>query len=52
MGKADIEYFSRRMREEREAADRTPPEAAAVHRQLADRYAEVVAAYEKASGGD
>ena len=49
MKNADVEYFSRRMREEQEAADRAVPIASQVHRELADRYAGVIAAYEKSS---
>lgn len=47
MHNTDIEYFSRRMREEQEAAARAAPLASQVHRELADRYAGVIAAYEK-----
>ena len=48
MKNADLEYFSRRMREEQEAAARAAPIASGVHRELASRYAGVVAAFEKA----
>jgi hypothetical protein len=41
----DVEYFSRRMREEQEAAERSAPVASEVHHELAKRYAGVVAAY-------
>lgn len=47
MSNSDVEYFSRRAREEQEAADRAPPPASAVHKELAEKYAGVVAAYEK-----
>ena len=47
MGNIDVEYFTRRMREEREAAARASPVASEIHRQLADRYASVVEAYQK-----
>ena len=47
MKNADVEYFSRRMREEQEAAERAAPIASEVHRELANRYAGVIAAYEK-----
>lgn len=47
MQNTEIEYFSRRMREEQEAAERAAPVASQVHRELAGRYAGVVAAYEK-----
>ncbi|HEY0625518.1 MAG TPA: hypothetical protein VGD10_02175 [Allosphingosinicella sp.] len=47
MGKTDFEYFSRRMREEKDAAARATPIASQIHKELADRYAGVVAAYEK-----
>jgi hypothetical protein len=49
MGNTDVEYFNRRMREEREAAERATPAASAIHRQLADRYASVVASYRKSN---
>ena len=48
----DVEYFSRRMREEREAAERAAPVASAIHRELADRYASVVAAYRRGQSGE
>ena len=44
MGKMDSEYFSRRLREEQEAADHATPIASAVHRELADKYADLLAA--------
>jgi hypothetical protein len=44
---SEIEYFSRRMREERDAASRAIPIASAIHNQLAEKYASVIAAYEK-----
>lgn len=47
MTKTDVEYFSRRAREEQEAAERAAPAASAVHKELAEKYAGVVAAYEK-----
>ena len=47
MQKSDVEYFSRRMREEQEAAARAAPVASQVHRELASRYANVIAAYER-----
>ena len=47
MGKTDIEYFTRRMREEQDAAARAAPVASAVHRELAEKYAGVIQAYEK-----
>lgn len=47
MKNTDVEYFSRRMREEQEAAERAAPVASQVHRELASRYAGVVAAYER-----
>jgi hypothetical protein len=47
MEKSDVEYFSRRMREEQEAAERATPVASAIHHELAEKYAGVVAAYEK-----
>lgn len=47
MNKQDLEYFSRRMREERDAAARSKPPASAVHQELAEKYASVVAAGEK-----
>lgn len=47
MGKMDTEYFARRLREEQEAAAKATPQASAVHKELADRYANVLAAYEK-----
>lgn len=43
----DVEYFSRRMREEQEAAARATPAASAIHKELAEKYAGVVAACEK-----
>jgi len=39
MGKIDLEYFTRRMREEQDAADRATPVASAIHRELAEKYA-------------
>ena len=42
----DVEYFSRRMREEQEAAARAAPAASEIHEELAKRYAGVVAAYQ------
>ncbi|HEX8214455.1 MAG TPA: hypothetical protein VF582_03170 [Allosphingosinicella sp.] len=45
MENPDVEYFSRRMREEQEAAARAAPVASQVHEELAKRYAGVVAAY-------
>ena len=47
MQNADLEYFSRRMREEQEAAARAAPIASKVHRELASRYAGMVAAFQK-----
>ena len=44
MSKMDYEYFSRRMRQEREAAEHASPTASAIHKELADRYAEMAAA--------
>lgn len=41
----DLEYFRRRMREEQEAAARASPVASQVHRELAEKYAGVLAAY-------
>ncbi|HWH17210.1 MAG TPA: hypothetical protein VNT77_02565 [Allosphingosinicella sp.] len=43
----DLEYFNRRMREEQEAAARATPAASAIHKELAAKYAGVVASYEK-----
>jgi len=45
MENADVEYFSRRMREEQEAAAQAAPIASQVHQELAKRYAGVVAAF-------
>jgi hypothetical protein len=50
MGKIDVEYFNRRMREEQEAAARATPVASAIHRELAKKYADVVASFEKQDG--
>jgi hypothetical protein len=47
MDKSDAQYYSRRMREEQEAALRAAPVAAAIHQELAEKYAGVIAAYEK-----
>jgi hypothetical protein len=47
----DLDYFRRRMREEREAAAQAAPPASLVHQELADKYANVVAAYARALGG-
>ena len=49
MENPDVEYFSRRMREEQEAAARAGPVASEIHEELAKRYAGVVEAYR---GGD
>ena len=46
MSKMDLDYFSRRMRQEREAAEHATPAAAAIHKELADRYAQMAAASE------
>jgi len=46
MENSDLEYFSRRMREEQEAAARAAPVASEIHEELAMRYAGVVAAYQ------
>jgi len=48
MGNMDVEYFSRRMLEEREAAARATPAASAIHNELAEKYAGVIEAYLKA----
>jgi hypothetical protein len=41
----EVEYFSRRMREEQEAAAHAAPVASQIHEELAKRYAGVVEAY-------
>ena len=46
MTKIDLDYFSRRMREEQDAAQRATPLASAIHKELAARYADMVAAHE------
>ena len=46
MENPDVEYFSRRMREEQEAAAHAAPVASGIHEELAKRYAGVVAAYQ------
>lgn len=43
MSKIDTEYFARRMREEREAAERTTSPVSEVHRALAEKYAGIIA---------
>jgi hypothetical protein len=50
MANIDVEYFSRRMREEQDAAARATPVASVIHRELAERYASVVAACETGPG--
>ncbi len=47
MTKIDTEYYSRRMREEQEAAQHAAPIAAAIHQELEQKYAGFVAASEK-----
>lgn len=47
MSNTDLEYYSRRMREEQEAAARATPTASAVHKQLAEKYAGVIASFEQ-----
>lgn len=55
MTDSDLDYFARRMREEREAAARAHnARVAAAHSELARRYAGVIEAYEpllKQAGG-
>lgn len=47
MSEMNLDYFVRRLCEEKEAAARaTSPQAAAAHEELAARYAEVLAAYD------
>ncbi len=45
MTEAELEYFTRRMQQEREAAMRASCAAAASHAELASRYEAVVSAY-------
>jgi hypothetical protein len=46
MTEAEVRYFARRAREEREAADAsTKPEAASVHIALAERYEALIGTY-------
>ncbi len=47
MSKIDTQYYSRRLREEQEAAQHAVPAAAAIHQELAEKYAGVIASYEK-----
>lgn len=50
MGKQDTEYLQRRLREEQEAAARATPVASAIHRELAEKYADMLAEEEKQVG--
>ena len=45
MDKSDAQYYSHRLAQEQEAAERASPVAAEIHRQLAERYAGVIAEY-------
>lgn len=46
MTDSDLDYFARRMREERDAAERARnARVAAAHEELAERYAGVIDAY-------
>ena len=43
MDKSDAQYYSHRLAQEQEAAERAAPVAAEIHRQLAEHYAGVIA---------